>query len=280
MILDSVRIVADSSGDLMGPKRIPFASAALKICTAEKEYVDDENLDVKQMVDDLGSYKGKSSTSCPNVSDWLEAFGDAQHVFCVTITSSLSGSYNSAMLAKKSYMEDHPDRKVHVVNSLSTGPEMYLIIEKLEELIIGGAEFEQVAEETEKYCKNTGLLFMLQSMKNLANNGRVSHIAAKMAGILGIRALGKASDKGELEMLEKCRGEKRSLEAIIEHMKKLGYKCGKVRIAHCFNESFAESLKGKLCELFKSIDVMVYSCRGLCSFYAETGGILVGFEKA
>ena len=121
---------------------------------------------------------------------------------------------------------------------------------------------------------------MLQSMKNLANNGRVSHVAAKVAGILGIRALGKASDRGDLEMLEKCRGERNSLEAIINNLKSLGYKGGKIRISHCFNENFGNSVKEKLIQEFGKLDVKLYNCRGLCSFYAELGGILIGFEKA
>lgn len=280
MDINSVKIIADSSADLLSLDGISFENAPLKINTTEKEYVDDEKLDVKTMVDDLQKYKGRSFTSCPNTADWLNAFGDAQYIFCVTITSTLSGSYNSACLAKKEYEASDPHKRVHVIDSKSTGPEMHLIIEKLRELIENNLDFDTVCAEVEKYMQKTGLLFMLQSMKNLANNGRVSHVAAKMAGILGIRALGKASDRGDLEMLEKCRGERNSLEAIINTLKKLGYKGGKIRISHCFNENFGNSVKEKLIQEFGKLDVMLYNCRGLCSFYAELGGILIGFEKA
>ena len=196
------KIVADSSADTFAFDKTPFSSAALKIITSEKEFTDNQALNLKEMVDYLSNYKGKSSTSCPNCEDWLDAFGDAENVFCVTITSNLSGSYNAAMLAKDTYETEHPDRKVYVIDSLSAGPELRLIVEKLAELINEYGDFEKVRETICEYTKSTGLLFMLQSMKNLANNGRVSHIAAKMAGILGIRALGKASDIGTLEMLE------------------------------------------------------------------------------
>ena len=100
---------------------------------------------------------------------------------------------------------------------------MVLMIEKLVEAIKSGLDFDAVCEEIDRDMKKTGLLFVLQSMKNLANNGRVSHAAAGLAGLLGIRALGKASDRGDLEMLEKCRGEKKALESVIEQLKKLGY---------------------------------------------------------
>ena len=278
--MKNVKIVADSSADTFVLDGIAYESVPLKINTAEREYIDDESLDLKQMVDDLSAYHGKSSTSCPNSTEWLNSFGDAENIFVVTITASLSGSYNAACLAKKLYEEAHPDRRVYVINSLSTGPEMRLITEKLCELISEGLEFDEVCEKIEKYMKKTGLLFVLQSMKNLANNGRVSQVAAKMAGILGIRALGKASDRGDLEMLEKCRGEKRTLESIVSQLKALGYNGGRLRIAHCFNEGAAAALKEKVLAAYKSAEIAVYSCRGLCSFYAETGGLLIGFEKA
>ena len=173
MIIDEVKIVADSSCDTLDLKGIAFSSAPLKIITAEREYVDDANIDVLEMVDNLSSYKGKSSTSCPNTGDWLEAFGDTKYVFCVTITGTLSGSFNSAMLAKNYYEELYPDRKVFVLNSLTAGPEIGLMIDKLQELIAEGNNFQSVCDKIQKYSRKTRLLFMLESMKNLANNGRV-----------------------------------------------------------------------------------------------------------
>ena len=95
------KIVADSSGDLHGLTAIPYASAPLIIHTSEKAYLDDERLDVAAMVEDLLHYKGKTSSACPGVGDWLNAFGDAEEIFCLTITSRLSGAYNSACLAKE-----------------------------------------------------------------------------------------------------------------------------------------------------------------------------------
>ena len=113
-----IKIVADSSCDLYELAEAPFAVAPLKIITDEKEYVDDHALDVRRMVNDLQAYKGKSSTSCPNPSDWLTAFGDASQVICVTITGTLSGSYNAAVIAKQTYEEMYPDRQVFVMQSL------------------------------------------------------------------------------------------------------------------------------------------------------------------
>ena len=147
MNINEIKIVTDSSSDLLSLEGVAFGSAPLKIITTEKEYVDDQNLDVEGMVQDLSVYKGKSSTSCPNTGDWLEAFGDTKYVFCITITATLSGSYNSAVLAKNYYEELYPDRKVLVLNSLTTGPEMALIIDKIKELAEAGLGFHEVCEE-------------------------------------------------------------------------------------------------------------------------------------
>ena len=280
MDIQTTKIVTDSSADVMSLADVAFESAPLKIITADREYVDDGNLDVEGMVNDLAAYRGKSSTSCPNPEDWLRAFGDTEHVFCVTITGTLSGSYNAAMVAKKTYEEAHPDRRVFVLNSLSTGPEMALAIEKMRELILAGKEFDEICESINQYSQKTGLLFMLESMRNLANNGRVSPIVAKMAGLLGIRVVAKASDKGDIEPLNKCRGEKKALETLVEHLKNLGLKEGRVRIAHCFNEPAAIALRELIQKNFARVQVELTRCRGLCSFYAERGGMLVGFEKA
>lgn len=276
---EKFKIVSDSSSDVTKLESVDFSSAPLKIITANKEYVDDENLNIENMVDDLKSYKGKSSTSCPNTEDWISAFGDAERVFCVTITGTLSGSYNAACLAKQMYEEKFPDRKVCVINSLTTGPEMKLIIEKIQELIIEGKTFEEICELIKEYMKDTGLFFMLESLNNLANNGRVNPIVAKIAGFLGIRIVGKASDKGDLQQLNKCKGERKALDAIVGHLKALGSKLKKIRIAHCFNESAAISLKERILKEFQKVSVEIYKCKGLCSFYAEKGGLLIGYEK-
>ena len=104
-----IKIVADSSCDKFSLEHTEFACAPMKIITADREFVDDRALDVNEMVAYLDSYKGRSKSSCPNVNDWLEAFGDADDVFCVTITSGLSGSFNSARLAKEEYESKIPE---------------------------------------------------------------------------------------------------------------------------------------------------------------------------
>ena len=275
----NIKIVADSSANILTLPAMTFAAAPLKVITNEKEFVDDCNLDVDAMVAWFDAYKGKSKTSCPNPADWLEAFGDADEIFCVTITSGLSGSYNSACIAKQMYESENEGKRVHVIDSLSAGPELVLIIEKLEQYIKQGLFFEEIAQKIEDYKQTTGLTFMLESLKNFAANGRVSPAVAKITGVLGIRIVGKASDQGTLEPTNKCRGEAKSLAAILSNLKEYGLSKGKVRIAHCKNENAASTLRDMILTALPEVDVQVHNCRGLCSYYAEKGGMLVGFEK-
>ena len=275
----NMKIVADSSANLMELKTVAFDAAPMKIITAEREFVDNRELDLNEMIRFFLSYKDRSQTSCPNPEDWLTAFGDAEDVFCVTITSGLSGSYNAACIAKEMYETDHPGRRVFVIDSLSAGPELTLIVEKLEELILAGKSYEEICAYIPEYQKKTGLLFMLESLNNFAANGRVSPAVAKIAGVLGIRIVGKASDVGTLEPTDKCRGEAKSLSAIVKHLKESGLKTGKVQLAHCQNETAANTLKSMIEAELPEVTVNIGINLGLCSFYAEKGGLLVGFEK-
>lgn len=274
-----IKIVADSSCDKFSLEHTEFACAPMKIITADREFVDDRALDVNEMVAYLDSYKGRSKSSCPNVNDWLEAFGDADDVFCVTITSGLSGSYNSACAAKQMYESENEGRRVFVIDTLSAGPEVSLVVEKLEEYIESGVDYEEICDKITHYLKNTGLLFMLKSLKTFANNGRVSPIVAKLVGIAGICIVGRASDVGTLEPMHKCRGEKRSLETLAEELEAKGFNGGKISIGHCQNESAALALKDMITKKFNSAEIEIHKLKGLCSFYAEKGGVLVGFER-
>ena len=275
----TVKIVADSSANLMELKTVAFDAAPMKVITAQREFVDDRNLDLDEMIGYFKSYKGRSQSSCPNPEDWLTTFGDAEDVFCVAITSGLSGSYNTACIAKEMYEAEHPGRRVFVIDSLSAGPELTLIVEKLEEMISEGKSYEEICTYIPEYQKKTGLLFMLESLNNFAANGRVSPAVAKIAGVLGIRIVGKASDVGTLEPTDKCRGKEKSLKTILKHLKESGLKTGKVILAHCLNEPAANALKNMIETDLPGVAVKIGKNFGLCSFYAEKGGLLVGFEK-
>ena len=271
------KIVVDSSADLLEMASVDLANAPLKITSGEREFVDDANLDVAEMVEFLRHYTGRSTTACPSAGEWLDAFEDAERVFCVTITSNLSGSYNAAVVAKDEYESTYPERKVEVLDSFSTGPEMVLMVEKIVELMEQGVDFEEVAAQVREYADKSQLIFALGSLNNLARNGRVSPAAAQVAGVLGIRVVGKATD-GRLDPLSKCRGEKRALPEMLGLMETLGYQGGKVRISHCFNPAAMEKISAMILEKWPQADIQARQARGLVSFYAELNGLLISFE--
>ena len=273
------KIVSDSSCDIFELEGARFSSVPLTIVAGEKEFIDTMDANPSDMVNYLKNYKGKSGSSCPSTAAWLDAFSDADEIFALTITSGLSGSYNAACVARDMALSENPEKKIYVIDSLSAGPELTLIINKLNEYNKKGLSFDEVKEKIEEYKKHTGLVFMLQSLKNLANNGRTSHAVAKIASILGICLIGKASDEGTLEPLGKSRGVKKAISGVVQAMLENGYKGGKVIISHCFNKEGAEELKKKICDLFINADILIQNTKILCSFYAEEGGMLVGFEK-
>lgn len=274
----TTRFISDSASDVREMDHVDFVSVPLCISAGQAEYVDDENLDVPGMLKDLSAYRGRSGTSCPGIGKWLDAFGEADRIYVVTITSGLSGTFNSAEMAKKQYLQTHPDAKVHVFDSLSTGPEERLLLEKLVELEGQGLSFEEVCRKGQAYLERSRLFFTLASLHNLAQNGRVSKVIAAAVGVLGIRMLGTASAEGTLQPLTKCRGDKKLLELLQDKLKEAGYRGGKVRISHVDCKELAQKFKAAVLERFPNADVLAYEARGLCSYYAETGGMLVGCE--
>lgn len=273
------KIVSDSSSDItsLTVKDVSYATVPLKISTNEREFVDLPSSDTADMLSYLASYKGRSRSSCPNASEWEAEFEGADNIFCVTITSGLSGSYNSAVSAMHAHLEAHPQKRIHVVDTLSVGPEAELIIEELCRLIGSGADFDEIVKSIEEYKEKVFLIFALKSLHNLACNGRVSRLSANVAGALGIRIVGRASEQGVLDLTDKTRGERKMLATILNNMEKNGFSGGKVRIHHCEAEESANELKDLILNAYPDADVTVIPTRMLCSFYAERGGLLVGY---
>jgi len=273
-----VKFIADSACDLKEYPGICFETVPLSISTDEKNYTDDENLNVHEVLDYLEGYNNRSFTASPSPDAWLKAFEGADEIYCVTITSGLSGTYSGANLAREMFLEDHPDTKIYIVDSLSTGPGMVLILEKLAELKSQGKTFEEVCAAIEKYRKRLKLYFSLSSLHNLAQNGRVSKLIASAIGFMNIKILGTASKEGTIEQVGKCRGNNRMIDKLIEQLKACGFTKGKIRICHVECLEFANAVAEKIRSIFNGVDIKIIPARGLCSYYAERGGIILGCE--
>ena len=273
------RIVADSSCNFRSDIQDNFYSVPMKIVTS-REYVDDDTLDLDAMIEDLKTFKSKSGSSCPNVGEWLEAFGDAEEIFCVTITKNLSGSYNSCLQAANTYMEEHPSRKVFIFDSLSAGPELMMIADKIRQCEAEGMDYEATKAAVLDYHNHCHTAFCLESLTNLSRNGRVSPAAAKIAGVLGIRVVGTAQG-GTIIPVQKPRGAKKATHAMVETMKERGFHDGAlVRIAHCYAQEQVAAFREAILTEFPNTRFLLEQTTALCSFYAEVGGYIVGYEGA
>lgn len=272
------RIISDSSCNIWELEGVDFVTVPLTISTDEKTFVDDESIDVHEMLDYLVQYKDRSYTACPGIDSWLAAFSGADEIYVVTLTSGLSGTFNSALAAKKIYEEQNPAAKVYVVDSLSTSSEQLLIVEKIVALKTAGADFDEVCDKIEKYKSKTRLFFAFKSLHNFAQNGRVPKILAQAIGVLGISIIGTASEEGTVKPLSKCRGSKAVITSLINQLKSAGYKGGRLNVCHVENESLATLFMEKVKNIYPSADINVYPSRGLCAYYGERGGIMIGCE--
>ena len=275
-------IITDSSSDLkdlpLDSSKAFFERIPLTLTIDGKDYVDDYNLVTKDMVDAMEQYDGKSTSSCPNPDAYYNAYKKADNIFVITITSGLSGSYNSAMTAYNMIKEDTPDKNILVIDSLSTGPSLSLIATKLAELINTSDNFNHIADTITDYSKHVKLAFSLLSLDNLVKNGRVSKIVGAITAVLGITVVGRASKEGTLEVLSKLRGVKKIPATIISEMKHNNYNGGKVFINHCLNEDGANTMKEYILKDFPNANINILETSGLDSFYAQRGGLLVGYE--
>ncbi|MBR3357312.1 MAG: DegV family protein [Solobacterium sp.] len=273
-----MRILADSSCDLFALNSPDFRTVPLTIYTDEKSFVDDISLNVTELLDYLAAWKGRSYTSCPSVDAWLQAYEGSSEIFVMTVTSALSGSYNSAVTASQMYREEHPDAKISVIDSLSTGAEEILLLTKLAELVNSGAAFADIDEQIRAYQKQTRLFFSFFSLHNLSQNGRVNKAAAAALSVLNIAVTGTATEGGTIKVSGKARGQRKALRVMMQDMKKAGYAGGRAVITHTENEEAALLLKEQILEEYPNAEITVYPTRGLCSYYMERKGVVISCE--
>ena len=271
------KIVVDSSSDLKNDyivdENIGFEVVPLTINVDERSFVDNSELNVDEMLNAMHACKTKSTSSCPSCGYFSNSYDEAEYVICITMTSRLSGTYNSAYLGSQDCKG-----KVHVVDSKATGGVMQLIVDKAYELIKSGLNFDEICNKLEEYKEELNLLFVLDTFENLVKAGRMSKIAAFIANALYIKPLCVAQD-GVIEVYEKPRTRKGALTKLIES---IGKKCSnttnkKCVIGHCKNTEEAQWLKEEIEKKYQFKEVVINDMKGLCSYYALENGIIVSF---
>jgi DegV family protein with EDD domain len=233
----SIKIVADSSCDLNNElrKELGITLVPFTLHIGEHTYRDDEQLDVKTMIKEMTECPTSPRTACPSPNEFIKAFEGPESIFAVTISSALSGTYESAMLAKKMLLENAEGKFVHVFDSMSASVGETLICGKIKELAEEGFKEIQIVDKVSEYIRGMKTFFLLESLEHLAKAGRLSHLAAKVASVLDIKAIMGSNGEGNIRLVEKARGYRKAFEKLVEVVGKEGVNIKErvLGIAHC-----------------------------------------------
>ncbi len=276
-------IIGDSSTNLSPEECETFHAkmAPLSIRIEGTEYIDDRELDIPAFVNKLSTSKEVAKSACPSTQSYIDLFsGDYDNIFVITLSSKLSGSYNSAMLAKTLYQEKHPEKNIHVFDSKSAATTQYLLAKKVYELIQGGNDFEAVVKKGEEYLDSTQLLFILGNIDTMYKNGRMTMIQAKLANLLNLKLILKQNKEGYIDLAGKARGTKKALSKMVQSMaeyKKITADT-KISIFHCQALEKAKTTKQLVEKYYGKInEISIVEMYGLNSTYAQEGGIIMTF---
>lgn len=274
------KIVADSSCDLneeleskMDVSLVPF-----RIDIDDSSFIDDENIDMKKLVSTMKASPNPIKSSCPSPGDFKERYMDADNVFVVTISKELSGTYNSAILAKDMMLEEMKEKFIHVFNSRSASVGETLTAIKIKECVDKRISNEQLVERVEQYIEDMRTFFISDDLSNLIKNGRISKTQGLIANVLNIKPIMKATDDGNIEAVEKIRGSKKAFKRLAEIIAESGVKFEEriLAISHANALQKALDLKEDLAGLnFK--DVIIVETKGLSTVYVNDGGIIVSY---
>ena len=276
----SYRIVVDSCGEFTEEmaKDSHFVHAALNLEIDGNHFVDDETFDRLRFLDLVEKSPNCPKSSCPSPEVYRSAFDcGADHLYAVTLSAELSGSYNSAVLGQNLYLEDHPDAKIHVFNSCSASVGETLLAKKIQECEEAGMEFEEVIKAVEAYQAERQTFFVLESLDHLRKNGRLSAVKAFVASALNIKPVMEGNKQGIIEQAGQARGMQKALrmrvELLVERMNKPEEKT--VAIVHCNNEARAQFVKEELEKRTKVKEIIILPSSGVSTLYAAQGGIIL-----
>ena len=274
------KIVIDSCGELLDKWKTDekFESIPLTLTVGGEDIVDDESFNQAEFLEKVAQCPECPKSSCPSPERYRQAFDcDAEHVYAVTLSSNLSGSYNSAVLGKNLLSEDKPEQKIHVFNSCSASAGQTLIAMKIEECEEAGMDFEQVIKTVEEYIQSQNIYFVLENLETLRKNGRLSNMKAFVASALKIKPVMNGTPEGTIAQLDQARGINKALvkmvDYVVENAKDSANKV--LAITHCNCASRAEIVKEEILKRIEVKDVVVLDTAGVSSMYANDGGIIV-----
>lgn len=277
----NIKIIGDSCFDMNEElKKIKeICLAPLKISVGDKTFIDDASLDTKKLLKVMKESDKAPKTASPSPNDFLKEYKGKEDVFVVTLSSQLSGSYSSAILAKQMYFEESKEKFIHVFDSLSASVGETLVGLKILELSKLNYKGHHVVEKVEEYIKDMKTLFLLESLDNLIKAGRINKVVAKIATAFSIKPIMCATDKGTINILEKTRGTKKALKRLVELIGEKGESLEEkiLGIAHCNCLERAVKLKNEITERYNFKDIIIVETAGISTVYANDGGIVIAF---
>lgn len=267
------KIIVDSCGELTPEMKQDerFASAALTLEVGADTIVDDDSFDQADFLRKVAAYPECPKSACPSPEVYQRGFeADAEHLYAVTLSAELSGSYNSAELGKSLTLEEHPDKKIHVFNSKSASIGETLIALKIQECEEAGMEFEQVVETVDAYIESQHTYFVLENLETLRKNGRLSRVKALVASALKVKPVMGATPEGTICQLDQARGINKALVKMVDYVKEGENNSSDkiLAISHCNCPERAQMVKEALLERMQVKDVIILDTAGVSSMYA------------
>lgn len=277
----SYKIIGDSSTDLTPTLKAQghIVTVPLTLQIDEEQIIDDDNFNQAYMLDAMKKSKHTLKSACPSPDAYLEHFDDADDIFVITLSSQLSGSYNSAEVAKNMYLEDHPDKNICILDSKSASVGQTLLAMRIQELMEEGKSFQETCDIVAQYREEMATKFVLESLEVFRRNGRLSTVKAVICNTLNIKAVMTSRPDGSIDRVDQGRGMKKALEKMVETIKAdmVDPEHKILGIAHCNNLERAEFTKKIILNQILFKDCIVVDTRGISSFYANDGGIIVAY---
>ena len=285
-------IIADSSCNLRdytpaAPNCI-YAFAPLTLHVGGEEYPDDSDLDVSKLNERVRAEATASSSACPSAGEWADLFRLADNVIVVTLSSNLSGSYDSAQMGRNLVMDEYArehsgqimGKNIYILDSRAAGAKLEIMVRLIDRYLTmhPDAMFDEVVSYAKRLESNSQVQFSLRSFDNLVKNGRMPKLVGALASGLSIRMLGTASEQGTIKVIAPTRGDKKTIKKILDVMRSDGYRGGMTYIDHVDNAEGAEELARAIVSEWPQAEVETLPCRGLCSYYAEETGLIIGYE--
>lgn len=274
----SYRIIGDSCTDL--PMELKenknISLVPLSILVDDETIIDDNTFNQIEFLEKVAQSKNCPKSSCPSPESFMAYFEAADDIFIITLSSKLSGSYNSAQLAKKLYLEDHPHKNIEVIDSKSASIGQTIIAMKLIEFEEQGLSFEEIVTKITAYRDEMEIKFVLESLETLRKNGRLTNLTAVICSALNIKPIMGGHD-GEIVKLDQARGIERALQKMIKLIESdvKGAKDKILGIAHCNNFERAMYVKDEILKVLPFAKCFIANTAGIASMYANEGGIIV-----